>query len=64
MVLISHNLVDVFEVVDRIAVLWLGRNAGVFGVRDTTRRRSSRRSRASEYGRNGERAADAPRTDE
>jgi D-xylose transport system ATP-binding protein len=36
-VVISHNLVDVFEVVDRIFVLRLGRKAGVFGVRDTTR---------------------------
>ena len=34
-VLISHNLHDVFEVADRITVLWLGRNAGVY-ERDTT----------------------------
>jgi D-xylose transport system ATP-binding protein len=36
-VVISHNLADVFEVVDRIVVLRLGRNAGAFSVRDTTR---------------------------
>ena len=29
-VLVSHNLIDVFEVADRITVLHLGRNAGVF----------------------------------
>jgi D-xylose transport system ATP-binding protein len=36
-VVISHNLADVFEVVDRIFVLRLGRKAGVFDVEDTTR---------------------------
>jgi D-xylose transport system ATP-binding protein len=36
-VVISHNLADVFEVVDRIFVLRLGRRAGVFEVKDTTR---------------------------
>jgi D-xylose transport system ATP-binding protein len=36
-VVISHNLADVFEVVDRIFVLRLGRKAGVYDVRDTTR---------------------------
>ncbi len=34
-VLISHNLHDVFRVSDRITVLWLGHNAGVF-ERDAT----------------------------
>src|SRR5204862_3079240 len=29
-IVISHNLADVFEVADRIAVLRLGRNAGIF----------------------------------
>ena len=32
-VLISHNLVDVLAVADRIAVLRLGRNAGIFDAR-------------------------------
>jgi D-xylose transport system ATP-binding protein len=36
-VVISHNLADVFEVVDRIVVLRLGRNAGRFSVADTSR---------------------------
>jgi len=34
-VLVSHNLVDVFEVADRITVLRLGRNIGVY-ERDKT----------------------------
>jgi D-xylose transport system ATP-binding protein len=36
-VVISHNLVDVFEVADRIVVLFLGRNAGDFVRKETTR---------------------------
>jgi D-xylose transport system ATP-binding protein len=35
-IVISHNLADIFEVVDRISVLRLGRNAGVFRVHDTS----------------------------
>jgi D-xylose transport system ATP-binding protein len=35
-VLISHNLVDVFEVADRITVLRLGRNVGVYERTRTT----------------------------
>jgi ABC-type sugar transport system, ATPase component len=35
-VLISHNMQDVFAVADRITVLRLGRNAGEFRVKDTT----------------------------
>jgi D-xylose transport system ATP-binding protein len=35
-VVISHNLADVFDVADRITVLRMGRNAGDFVVRDTT----------------------------
>jgi len=34
-IVISHNLADVFEVADRIAVLRLGRNAGIY-PRETT----------------------------
>jgi len=33
---ISHNLADVFEVADRIFVLRLGRQAGTFDVNRTT----------------------------
>ncbi|HLZ37166.1 MAG TPA: ATP-binding cassette domain-containing protein [Mycobacteriales bacterium] len=36
-VVISHNLADVFAVADRIVVLRLGRNAGEFDVAGTTR---------------------------
>ena len=36
-VIVSHNLQDVFEVADRITVLRLGRNAGVFERAETTR---------------------------
>jgi D-xylose transport system ATP-binding protein len=35
-VVISHNLADVFEVADRIVVMRLGRNAGSYSVGDTT----------------------------
>jgi D-xylose transport system ATP-binding protein len=35
-ILISHNLHDVFAVADRITVLRLGRNAGLFDRRATT----------------------------
>jgi D-xylose transport system ATP-binding protein len=36
-VVISHNLADVFEVVDRIFVLRLGRKAGIYEIGETTR---------------------------
>jgi D-xylose transport system ATP-binding protein len=35
-VLISHNLIDVFEVADRITVLRLGRNVGVYNRGEVT----------------------------
>jgi len=35
-VLISHNMVDVYEVADRVTVLRLGANAGVFDTRTST----------------------------
>ncbi len=35
-VLISHNLHDVFEVADRITVLRLGQNVGIFDTKDTS----------------------------
>jgi D-xylose transport system ATP-binding protein len=35
-VLISHNLNDIFEVADRITVLRLGRNVGVYARAETT----------------------------
>jgi D-xylose transport system ATP-binding protein len=36
-IVISHNLGDIFEVADRIVVLRLGRNAGDFGAKDVDR---------------------------
>ncbi len=36
-IVISHNLANVFHVADRIAVLRLGRMAGIFDAKDTTR---------------------------
>jgi D-xylose transport system ATP-binding protein len=36
-VLISHNLNDVFEVADRVAALYLGRMAAQLRLSDTTR---------------------------
>ncbi len=35
-IVISHNLADVFEVVDRVTVMRLGRKAGTFDIKDTT----------------------------
>jgi D-xylose transport system ATP-binding protein len=35
-VVISHNLADVFEVVDRVIVLRLGRRVGTFNIKTTT----------------------------
>src|SRR6266480_5825939 len=35
-VVISHNLADVFEVVDRVVVLRLGRRVGTFDIKSTT----------------------------
>jgi D-xylose transport system ATP-binding protein len=52
-VVISHNLADVFEVVDRIVVLRLGRNAGVFEVGDTTREEIVAAITGAEFGGNG-----------
>ena len=36
-VVISHNLADVFAVADRISVLLMGRNAGDYPANETTR---------------------------
>jgi D-xylose transport system ATP-binding protein len=35
-VVISHNLADVFEVVDRVIVLRLGRRVGTYDIRKTS----------------------------
>ncbi len=38
MILVSHNMSDVFEVADRITVLRLGQNVAEFRKQDTTQR--------------------------
>jgi len=35
-IVISHNLADVFEVVDRVTVLRLGKKVGIFDIKSTT----------------------------
>lgn len=36
-ILVNHNLEEIFQVVDRVSVLRLGRNNGVFSIKNTTR---------------------------
>jgi ABC-type sugar transport system ATPase subunit len=36
-VVITHNMADVFEVADRVVVLYLGRNNGDFRIDDVSR---------------------------
>jgi D-xylose transport system ATP-binding protein len=47
---ISHNLADVFEVADRIVVLRLGANAGDFKIADTTREQVVSAITGAEFG--------------
>lgn len=49
-VVISHNLADVFEVVDRVVVLRLGRRVGVFDVKNTTPERVVSAITGAEFG--------------
>src|SRR6185312_11728820 len=53
-VVISHNLADVFEVVDRIFVLRLGRRAGVFEVGATSHEEVVAAITGAEFGRGGD----------
>jgi D-xylose transport system ATP-binding protein len=50
-VVISHNLADVFEVVDRILVLRLGRKAGVFDAGATSQEEVVAAITGAEFGR-------------
>jgi len=50
--MISHNLADVFEVADRVVVLRLGKVAGVYSVRDTTQEEIVGAITGAEFGRN------------
>jgi D-xylose transport system ATP-binding protein len=49
--MISHNLADVFEVADRIVVLRLGRVSGTFDVRGTTQEEIVAAITGAEFGR-------------
>lgn len=49
-VVISHNLADVFEVVDRIVVLRLGRKVGTFDVKSTSQERVVAAITGAEFG--------------
>lgn len=49
-VVISHNLADVFEVVDRIIVLRLGRRVGTYNIRKTSREQVVAAITGAEFG--------------
>ncbi|MDQ2907027.1 MAG: ATP-binding cassette domain-containing protein [Ktedonobacteraceae bacterium] len=49
-VVISHNLVDVFEVVDRVIVLRLGKRVGTFDIKNTTPERVVAAITGAEFG--------------
>lgn len=49
-VVISHNLADVFEVVDRVIVLRLGRRVGTFDIKNTTPERIIASITGAEFG--------------
>jgi D-xylose transport system ATP-binding protein len=49
-VVISHNLADIFEVVDRVVVLRLGRRVGTFDIRNTTPERVVAAITGAEFG--------------
>jgi len=49
-VVISHNLADVFEVVDRVVVLRLGRRVGTFDIKTTTPERIVAAITGAEFG--------------
>jgi D-xylose transport system ATP-binding protein len=52
-VVISHNLADVFEVADRIYVLRLGRRAGIFDAEQTTEEHVVGAITGAEFGNSG-----------
>jgi D-xylose transport system ATP-binding protein len=55
-VVISHNLADVFEVADRVFVLRLGRKAGDFDVREVSQEEVVAAITGAEFGRDGDEA--------
>ncbi len=56
-VVISHNLADIFEVVDRISVLYLGRNNGVFNTHGTSQEQIVGAITGAEFGNGNPEAA-------
>jgi D-xylose transport system ATP-binding protein len=54
-VVVTHNLADVFEVADRVFVLRLGRKAGDFDVREATQEEVVAAITGAEFGRDGDR---------
>lgn len=56
-IVISHNLADIFEVVDRISVLHLGRNNGVFNVHGTSQEKIVAAITGAEFGNGDQEAA-------
>lgn len=57
-VVISHNLADVFEVVDRVIVLRLGKRVGTFEVKNTTPEQVVAAITGAEFGKLTEAAAE------
>ena len=55
-VVVTHNLADVFEVADRVFVLRLGRKAGDFDAREATQEEVVAAITGAEFGRNGDEA--------
>ncbi len=53
-IVISHNLVDIFEAVDRISILYLGRNNGMFNVRGTSQEQIVAAITGAEFGNNNQ----------
>jgi D-xylose transport system ATP-binding protein len=49
-VVISHNLADVFEVVDRVTVLRLGRRVGTFDIKNTSQEKIVAAITGAEFG--------------
>ena len=58
-VVISHNLADVFEVVDRVIVMRLGRRVGTFEVKNTTPEQVVAAITGAEFGKLTEAEADS-----
>ena len=49
-ILVNHNLEEIFQVVDRVSVLRLGRNNGVFSIKNTTREQVLKAITGADFG--------------